>query len=77
MRYFAAYGQHAPTDRYYTSDYDISGFTSQFLGAGVRLAPPGGLLGIRSWQSVELRYGHYTRSTGMVANSITLLAKFK
>ena len=77
VRYFAAYGQHAPTDRYYTSDYDISGFTSQFLGAGVRLAPPGGLLGIRSWQSVELRYGHYTRSTGMVANSITLLAKFK
>ena len=77
VRYFAPYGQHAPTDRYYTSDYDISGFDSQFLGAGVRLAPPGGLLGIGHWQSVELRYGHYVRSTGMVANSLTLLAKFK
>ena len=77
VRYFAAYGQHAPTDRYYTSDYDISGFNSQFLGAGLRLAPPGGLAGVRQWQSVELRYGHYLRSTGMVANSLTLLAKLK
>ena len=77
VRYFAAYGQHAPTDKYYTSDYDISGFNSQFLGAGIRLAPPGGFLGLARWQSAELRYGHYTRTTGMVANSITLLAKFK
>ncbi|KAA9357503.1 DUF3570 domain-containing protein [Larkinella humicola] len=77
VRYFAAYGQHATTERYYTSDYDISGFTSQFLGMGIRLAPPGGLLGINRWQSVELRYGRYSRSTGLTANSVTLLAKFK
>ena len=77
VRYFAAYGQHRSTDQYYTSDYDISGFNSQFVGTGIRLAPPGGLLGIGPWQSVELRYGHYVRSTGMVANSLTLLAKLK
>lgn len=77
VRYFAPYGQHTLTERYFTSDYDISGFTSQFLGAGVRLAPPGGVLGVGHWQSVELRYGHYVRSTGMVANSVTLLAKLK
>ncbi|RRB07498.1 DUF3570 domain-containing protein [Larkinella rosea] len=79
VRYFAPYGTHAPTDRYYTSDYDISGFHSQFFGTGLRLAPPGGILGIRNWQSVELRYGHYARSAGlgMQANSLTLLAKFK
>ena len=77
VRYFAPYGQHAPTDRYYTSDYDISGFTSQFIGAGLRMAPPGGLLGIKGWQSVEVRYGHYIRSTGMVANNVTLLVKLK
>lgn len=77
VRYFAPYGQHAPTDRYFTSDYDISGFTSQFLGTGVRLAPPGGVFGLGHWQSVELRYGHYVRSTGMVANSVTFLAKLK
>ncbi|MDB5242672.1 MAG: hypothetical protein JWP57_3297 [Spirosoma sp.] len=77
VRYFAAYGQHAPTDRYYTSDYDISGFNSQFVGAGLRLAPPGGVLGVGHWQSAELRYGHYVRTTGMVANSLTLLVKLK
>ena len=77
VRYFAPYGQHSLTDRYYTSDYDISGFTSQYIGTGLRMAPPGGLFGIGHWQSVELRYGHYIRSTGMVANSITLLAKLK
>lgn len=77
VRYFAPYGQHTLTERYYTSDYDISGFTSQFIGTGIRMAPPGGLFGLGHWQSVELRYGHYVRSTGMVANSITLLAKLK
>ncbi|GAB3011382.1 DUF3570 domain-containing protein [Spirosoma pulveris] len=77
VRYFAPYGEHQLTQRYYTSDYDISGFTSQFLGTGIRMAPPGGLFGIGHWQSLELRYGHYTRTTGMVANSVTLLAKLK
>ncbi len=77
VRYFAPYGQHSSTDKYYTSDYDISGFNSQFLGTGIRMAPPGGLFGIGHWQSVELRYGHYVRTTGMVANSLTLLAKLK
>lgn len=77
VRYFAPYGEHQLTQKYYTSDYDISGFNSQFLGTGVRMAPPGGLLGIGHWQSLELRYGHYVRSTGMVANNVTLLAKLK
>ena len=77
VRYFAAHGQHRATDPFYTSDYDISGFSSQFVGAGVRMAPPGGLFGSGHWQSVELRYGHYTRTTGLVANSLTLLAKLK
>ncbi|AKD55406.1 DUF3570 domain-containing protein [Spirosoma radiotolerans] len=77
VRYFSPYGEHRSTERYYTSDYDISGFNSQFIGTGIRLAPPGGLFGIGHWQSVELRYGHYTRTTGMVANSLTLLAKLK
>jgi hypothetical protein len=77
VRYFAAYGQHSLTEKYYTSDYDISGFNSQFIGAGIRMAPPGGLFGTGHWQSVELRYGHYIRSTGMVANNITFLARIK
>lgn len=77
VRYFAPYEQHKQTEKYYTSDYDISGFNSQFIGIGFRTAPPGGLFGIGHWQSVELRLGHYSRTTGMVANSVTLLAKIK
>jgi hypothetical protein len=77
VRYFKAYGKHSPTEAYYTSDYDISAFTSHFVGTGIRLAPPGGLLGIKQWHSVELRYGHYLRSTGMVGNSVTLATKLK
>ncbi|WP_080056220.1 DUF3570 domain-containing protein [Spirosoma aerolatum] len=77
VRYFAPYEQHKQTEKYYTSDYDISGFNSQFIGIGFRTAPPGGLFGIGHWQSVELRFGHYSRTTGMVANSLTLLAKIK
>ncbi|MEZ4903706.1 MAG: DUF3570 domain-containing protein [Spirosomataceae bacterium] len=77
VRYFKAYGKHSPTATYYTSDYDISGFTSHFIGAGIRLAPPGGVLGIKHWNSIEFRYGHYLRTTGMVGNSLTLAVKFK
>lgn len=77
VKYFAAYGKHAPSETYYTSDYDISGMTTNFLGTGVRLAPVNGVLGIKHWASVELRYGHYSRSTGMVANIVTLHMKMK
>ena len=77
VRYFKPYGQHSKTDAYYTSDYDISAFTSHFVGAGVRLAPPGGLWGIKHWNTFELRYGHYMRTTGMVGNSVTLAVKLK
>ncbi len=77
VRYFKVYGKHAPTADYYTSDYDISGFTSHFVGAGIRFVPPSGLFGIKQWNAVELRYGHYIRSTGMVGNSVTLAIKLK
>jgi len=33
--YFAPYGVHLSTERYYTSDYDLSGFTSKQIGFGL------------------------------------------
>jgi hypothetical protein len=36
-RYFAPYGQHNPTDTYYTSDYDLSTLHSSFVGLNWRL----------------------------------------
>ncbi|MBO0932040.1 DUF3570 domain-containing protein [Fibrella aquatilis] len=77
VSFFRPYGGHDPNLLYHTSDYDIGNISTQFIGTGIRMAPPGGVLGIRAWNALELRYGHYTRSTGMVANSLTLLVKVK
>ncbi|MPR32035.1 DUF3570 domain-containing protein [Salmonirosea aquatica] len=79
VRYFAPYAQHDPNTTYYTSDYDLSTFQSHFGGLGVRIAPPGGVMGIQHFGALEIRYGHYYRTagTGMNANMITLAAKFK
>ena len=77
IKYFAPINSHQLTESYYSSDFDISDFRSAFWGAGIRIAPPDGVLGIKHWNTAELRYGHYNRSNGMVANIITLSAKFK
>jgi hypothetical protein len=75
--YFKAYGLHSTKETFYTSDYDLSSFTSQFMGVGVRLAPPGGLANIVNWNSLELRYGYYSRSNGMIGHSISMHIKIK
>ncbi len=75
--YFASYAQHDARETYYTSDYDLSKFTSNYFGAGIRLAPPKGVLGIQNWNSIELRYGHYSRSNGLQSDALTLHIEFK
>jgi hypothetical protein len=77
VNYFAVYQQHALTDTYYTSNYDLSKFNSSFPGAGIRFAPEKGVLGIPHIAMAELRYGHYTRSTSLNSNIVTLNLKFK
>lgn len=76
-RYFAPYGQHSVTETFYTSDYDLSTFTSNFVGLNVRLAPPNGVFGWQHLSMLELRLGHYMRSTGLNSNIATLNLKFK
>jgi hypothetical protein len=76
-RYFAPYGQHSPTETFYTSDYDLSTMHSNFLGANLRLAPPNGVFGWQHLSALELRYGHYMRSTGLNSDVVTLALKFK
>ncbi|MBC7535180.1 MAG: DUF3570 domain-containing protein [Ferruginibacter sp.] len=70
--YFAAINQHKTTEQYYTSNYDLSKFYSNFFGAGFRYAPAKGVLGIRHFHKVEVRYGHYSRSTGLNSDIISL-----
>lgn len=75
--YFAGFEQHKVTEGHYTSDYDLSKFESHFAGLAFRMVSPSGLLGISKFNMIEIRYGHYSRETGLVANIVSLNAKFK
>lgn len=76
-RYFAPYAMHQVSDSFYTSDYDLSSLTSNYIGAGLKITPPRGVLGWHHLASLELRYGYYTQSNGLNANSLGLALKFK
>jgi hypothetical protein len=76
-RYFAPYKQHFISDEFYTSDYDLSGFHSHLVGLNFRKVSAQGILGIKKWNSLELRYSYYYRTTRLTAHSITLAVRFK
>ena len=76
-KYFAPYGVHNAADDFFTSNYDLSKFNSNFLGAGFRIAPPQGVLKIQHLSSLELRYGHYKKTTDLNSNIISLNLKYK
>lgn len=76
-KYFAEFGVHKldenyqPVDEFYTSDYDLSEFTSNKFGGGIRISP---VYGLKKWdirnidllfKSVEFRYANYFRSDGL------------
>lgn len=75
--YFEPYLRHSPGKDFYTSNYDLSKFTSHFFGSGIRLAPPKGVFGIQHFNSLELRYGHYTRSNTLQSNIVSVHLKWK
>ncbi len=77
VKYFAPYEAHDLNEEYYTSDYDLSTLSSHMAGMGLRFSPPGGIMGISRFNALELRYGHYVRSTGLTSNIMTLFLKFK
>ena len=70
--YFAPYAQHKTTDTYYTSNYDLSAFHSQYFGAGLRWVTPDKIFNSAKNLVVELRYGHYDRSNGLMSDMIAL-----
>ncbi len=75
--YFAPYKVHTASDAFFTSNYDLSKFSSQFYGAGLRFNLKEGLFGIDRLNMLEVRYGHYTKSFGMSANIISLNLRYK
>ena len=76
VNYFAPFEKHLTTDTYYTSNYALSAFTANLFGAGIRLAPPKGILD-KHFNTLELRYTHYTETTDLVSNVISLDLKFR
>jgi len=74
--YFAPYATHLASERYYSSNYALAAFTSHFFGAGIRLAPPKGVLN-EHLKTLEIRYGHYTQSTDLISDVISLSLQFK
>jgi len=75
--YFAPIYEHAQTENFYTSNYDLSSFNSQFYGAGFRLTPEKGVFGLQHLSAMEIRYGHYNRSNGLHSDIVTLNLQFK
>jgi hypothetical protein len=75
--YFKAKQLHTISEKYYSSNYDLSAFNSNFYGAGFKLMPLNGVLGIKKINMIEFRYGHYSRSNGLSSNIISMNLKFK
>lgn len=77
-KYFKPIYQHALADEFYTSDYDLSKFTSHMIGLGYHLTDSDkGIFNIKRIHSLELRYGYYTRNNGLDSHIITLALQFK
>lgn len=76
-KYFAPYQEHTAFDDFYTSNFDLSKFSSNFYGAGIRISPKNGLFGVERLNMLEIRYGHYTKSVGMKSDIISLNLRFK
>lgn len=77
IKYFSPYQQHTAFDDFYTSNYDLSTFNSNFYGAGIRISPKNGLFGVERLNMLEIRYGHYTKSIGLKSDIISLNLRFK
>ena len=75
VKYFGAYKTHTAADQYYTSNYALAAFTSQSYGGGIRIAPPGGIF--KGLNTLELRYAHYTQTTDLVSDVISIDLKLK
>lgn len=77
IKYFKGYQEHTAADEFYTSNYDLSKFNSNFLGMGLKFTPPNGVFGLKHFHTIELRYGHYTRSTPLTSDIFSINIKYK
>lgn len=74
--YFKSFGEHEVTEKYYTSDYDLSAFNSVKTGVTLRYAPQTKFMRHYSFKELGLRYAYYKRSDGLYAHMMSLLLDF-
>jgi hypothetical protein len=77
IKYFKPKGVHTNAAEYYTSNFDLSDFDSHFIGMGMKYTPLKGVFGISHFHTLEMRYGHYTRSTGLASDIVSINIKYK
>lgn len=67
--WFNPYAQHSVQQDFYTSDYDLSGFTAHKFGIGFNWHPLNGFSrhSRYGWKSWEMSLGSYLRSDGLQA----------
>ncbi|MCF6333902.1 MAG: DUF3570 domain-containing protein [Draconibacterium sp.] len=77
-KYFAPFEQHLSTEKYYTSDFDLSKFLSSEVGFGIKYTDI--LTQARVWKfglkTLSLDYAYYYRNIGFKSSIITFGAKF-
>lgn len=71
--YFAPYEQHNSSEQYYTSDYDLSEFNANQFGIGLNYTDilTKFHLGSLGLKSLDLKYDHYKRNTGLTADIVS------
>lgn len=76
--YFAPFNQHLSTEKYHTSDFDLSEFKSHYFGIGLRYTDIFAenkvwQLGLKSW---GVKFGYYDRDSSFDAFVVSLGTKF-
>lgn len=71
-RHFKPYQQHDPSQHFYTSDYDLSSFTSYEPGLELKINNTGKTIP-PLLNTLSLRYGYYKRTDGLRANMLTMI----
>jgi hypothetical protein len=76
--YFGPFDTHQSTEKFYTSDYDLSKFTAQQYSIALNYTDIFTRLKISKmgFKSFNVRYSHYSRSDGLNANIISFGIKF-
>jgi hypothetical protein len=76
-RYFRAYRQHLASEKYYTSDFDLSSFESFKGGMNLRYMPSKVIFKGIFFNEVNIRYSYYYRSNGLSSHILSLSLGFE